>query len=56
MIDGKEVTANAQLLGDTFTCDPVEFTTKLPQTTVTLNILWEKTRALANPNNVHCKF
>lgn len=54
-IDGQEITANAQLLGDTFTCDAVEFKTKSPQSTVKFDILWEKTKALANPNNVHCK-
>lgn len=53
-IDGKEVIANAQLLGDTFTCDPVEFTTKSPQSKGQFEILWDnKTKALANPNNVH---
>lgn len=53
-IDGKEIIANAQLLGDTFTCDPVEFTTKSPQSKGQFEILWDnKTKELANPNNVH---
>lgn len=55
-IDGHEIEAKATLLGDTFTCDAVEFTTTSPETTVKFDILYEKTKALANPNNVHCKF
>lgn len=55
-IDGQEIEVKAQLLGDTFTCDPVELTTRSPEATAKFDILWEKTRALANPNNVHCKF
>ena len=53
--DGREVTANAQLLGETFTCDAVEFTTQSANSAVKFEILWDKTKALANPNNVHCK-
>lgn len=52
-IDGKEIIANAHLLGDTFTCDPVLFKTDSPRSTVKFEILWEKTKALANPTNVH---
>jgi len=52
-IDGREVTANAQLLGETFTCDAIEFTTQSPKSTVKFEILWDKTKSLANPNNMH---
>jgi len=52
-IDGQEILTNAQLLGETFTCDQVELTTRLPQTTAKFEIIYEKTKTFANPNNMH---
>lgn len=55
-IDGREFSVKATLLGDQFTCEPVNLKTEAPQTKVKFEILWEKTKALANPNDVHCKW
>lgn len=54
-MDGKVVTGNAQIFGETIYCDVTEFKSKSPKTTVKFDIFWNKTKPYANPDNVHGK-
>ncbi|KAK4872260.1 hypothetical protein RN001_016384 [Aquatica leii] len=54
-IEGRVTSVNAQLLGDTIYCDPMDFiyTSKLPNTTATFAVIWGGSKPLDNPDNIH---
>lgn len=54
-IEGRVTSANAQLLGDTIYCDPIEFlyTSRSPNLTATFAVIWGGSKPLDNPNNMH---
>lgn len=54
-IEGRVTSANAQLLGDTIYCDPIEFlyTSRSPNLTATFAVIWGGSKPLDNPNNIH---
>lgn len=58
-IEGRVTSVNAQLLGDTIYCDPMEFvyTSKSPNLTATFAVIWGGSKPLDNPHNIHgtCK-
>lgn len=57
-IEGRVTSVNAQLLGDTIYCDPMEFvyTSKSPNLTATFAVIWGGSKPLDNPDNIHGKF
>jgi plexin A len=56
-IEGRVTSVNAQLLGDTIYCDPMEFsyTSRAPNITATFAVIWGGSKPLDNPDNVHGK-
>lgn len=54
-IEGRVTSVNAQLLGDTIYCDPMEFvyTSKSPNLTATFAVIWGGSKPLDNPHNIH---
>lgn len=54
-IEGRVSSVNAQLLGDTIYCDPMEFmyTSKPPHITATFAVIWDGAKPLDNPHNIH---
>lgn len=57
-IEGRVTSVNAQLLGDTIYCDPMEFvyTSKSPNLTATFAVIWGGSKPLDNPDNIHGNF
>lgn len=57
-IEGRVTSVNAQLLGDTIYCDPMEFVynSKSPNLTATFAVIWGGSKPLDNPDNIHGKF
>ncbi|CAH0391887.1 unnamed protein product [Bemisia tabaci] len=53
-IEGRVTSVNANLLGDTIYCEPMEFsyTSRAPFITATFAIIWGGTKPLDNPDNV----
>ncbi|XP_063219970.1 plexin-A1 [Bacillus rossius redtenbacheri] len=54
-IEGRVTSVNAQLLGDTIYCDPMEFTytSRAPNITATFAVIWGGSKPLDNPDNIH---
>lgn len=54
-IEGRVTSVNAQLLGDTIYCDPMEFmyTSRSPNLTATFAVIWGGSKPLDNPHNIH---
>lgn len=54
-VEGRVTSVNAQLLGDTIYCDPMEFsyTAKASKLTATFAVIWGGSKPLDNPNNIH---
>lgn len=57
-IEGRVTTVNAQLLGDTIYCDPMEFfyTSRAPNITAAFAVIWGGSKPLDNPDNIHSKY
>merc|ERR1712013_957971 len=54
-IEGRVTSVNAELLDDTIHCDEVEFTydAETPTTTASLFVIWDQSKPLDNPENIH---
>lgn len=54
-IEGRVTSVNAQLLGDTIYCDPMEFmyTSRSPNLTATFAVIWGGAKPLDNPHDIH---
>lgn len=54
-IEGRVTSVNAQLLGDTIYCDPMEFSynSRAPNITATFAVIWGGSKPLDNPDNMH---
>lgn len=54
-IEGRVTSVNAQLLGDTIYCDPMEFiyTSRSPNLTATFAVIWGGSKPLDNPHKIH---
>lgn len=54
-VEGRVRQVNAQLLADTVYCDPMEFTytTTAPNITASFAIIWDNSKPLDNPNDIH---
>lgn len=54
-IEGRVTTVNAQLLGDTIYCDPMEFayTSRSPNLTAKFAVIWGGSKPLDNPHDIH---
>jgi plexin A len=52
-IEGRVTDVPAQLLGDIIQCGDTEFTSKTPNTTATFVVLWNGSKPLDNPENIH---
>lgn len=57
-IEGRLISLNAQLLGDTMYCDAMtfEYTSHSPNLTVPMAVLWGGSMPLDNPDNIHGNF
>lgn len=56
-IEGRVKQVNAQLLGDTIYCDQMRFqyTTNAPNITAAFAVIWDGSKPLDNPQNIHGK-
>lgn len=54
-IEGRVTSVNAQLLGDTIYCDPMEFgyTSKASNLTAAFAVIWGGSKPLDNPHEIH---
>ena len=54
-IEGRVTSVNAQLVNDAIQCDEMEFTytSGLPNITATLAVIWDMSKPLDNPQNIH---
>uniref|UniRef100_A0A1B6CQ54 Sema domain-containing protein n=1 Tax=Clastoptera arizonana TaxID=38151 RepID=A0A1B6CQ54_9HEMI len=54
-IEGRVTSVNANLLGDTIYCEPMEFsyTSRAPNITATFAVIWGGSKPLDNPDNIH---
>jgi len=54
-IEGRVTSVNAQLVNDAIQCDEMEFTytSGLPNITATLAVIWDMSKPLDNPENIH---